>query len=176
MTTSQGHKIFFIVAVDKKFGIGKNGTLPWRFKKEMAHFKRTTLTTKDPNKQNMVIMGRTTWESIPEAHRPLSDRKNVVLSREQTYDAPGAVVATSLDAALAQADGSVETVFIIGGGRVFSDSINDPRLDGMYITKIHKDFNCDTFFPAIPHTFATVRTLASEEENEIHFDFLLYTK
>lgn len=174
--TPSGHPIFFIVAVDEKFGIGKSGTLAWRFKKEMAHFKHTTLQTKDPSKQNMVIMGRTTWESIPEAYRPLPNRKNVVLSREQTYDAPGAVVATSLDAALAQADGSVETVFIIGGGRVFSDSINDTRLDGMYISKIHKNFGCDTFFPAIPPVFATVRTLASDEENGIHFDFLLYTK
>lgn len=171
-----GQRIFFIVAVDEQFGIGKNGTLPWRFKKEMAHFKRTTLATQDPNKQNMVIMGRTTWESIPAAHRPLPDRTNVVLSREQSYAASGAVVATSLDDAFGQADDTIETVFIIGGGRVFKDSINDARLDGLYITKIHKDFGCDTFFPSIPPAFAAVRTLGSEEEADVHFDFLLYTK
>ncbi|EPB69647.1 putative dihydrofolate reductase [Ancylostoma ceylanicum] len=70
-----------IVAVDSKFGIGKNGTIPWTLRKDMNFFVKHTSTTEDPAKMNAVIMGRKCWESIPEKFRPLKNRLNVVISR-----------------------------------------------------------------------------------------------
>ena len=76
-------KFNLIVAVcGKSFGIGNNGQLPWRLKSEMKHFASTTTTTKDTSKRNAVIMGRKTWDSIPRKFRPLKNRLNLVLSRQ----------------------------------------------------------------------------------------------
>ncbi len=62
-------------------GIGKDGTMPWNLPGDMAYFKALTTQTRDSNKQNAVIMGRRTWDSIPAKFRPLSNRINIVLSR-----------------------------------------------------------------------------------------------
>ena len=74
-----------VAACGKSLGIGLNGELPWRLKSEMKYFAETTSRTIDSNKINAVIMGRKTWESIPLKFRPLKNRLNVVLSRQQNY-------------------------------------------------------------------------------------------
>merc|ERR1712002_220926 len=74
-----------IVAVCPDLGIGKNGNLPWhpvRLNNEFKHFRKMTATPSVEGKQNVVIMGRKTWFSIPEKNRPLNNRINIVLSRE----------------------------------------------------------------------------------------------
>ena len=87
-----------VVAADQENGIGKGGKLPWRLPGEMAYFKR--LTTEAPaGRRNAVIMGRKTYESIQPKYRPLTDRFNMVLSRDMTYRPQGAFVVSSLDAA-----------------------------------------------------------------------------
>lgn len=169
------HKIFIIVAVDEENGIGKNGTLPWKLKKEMKYFADTTKKTKDPSKQNMVIMGSRTWESLPESFRPLPERKNVVLTRAGT-SFNGASTSESFDAAFALADDSVENIFVLGGENVFKQSIEDPRLDGVFVTRVYKKFNCDKFFPEIPKEFSTKISLGKEHENNIDFEFLLFKR
>ncbi len=70
----------------KVYGIGNKGQLPWRLKNEMKFFAKMTTTTKDTSKKNAVIMGRKTWESIPEKFRPLKNRFNLILTRNATYD------------------------------------------------------------------------------------------
>ncbi|XP_038957638.1 dihydrofolate reductase isoform X1 [Rattus norvegicus] len=75
-----------IVAVSQNMGIGKNGDLPWPLlRNEFKYFQRMTTTSSVEGKQNLVIMGRKTWFSIPEKNRPLKDRINIVLSRELKY-------------------------------------------------------------------------------------------
>lgn len=168
--------IYLIVAVDKNFGMGKKGQLPWRLKKEMAYFRETTLKTKDPSKKNMVIMGRTTWESIPENHRPLADRANVVLTRQPDFKAPGAKMAPSLDEAYDLADDSIETIYVIGGAQVFAEAMQRNDTTGLYLTVIDHAYDCDTALPDIPGTFTEITSLGEDEENGIPFEYLLYER
>ena len=74
-----------IVAATKANGIGANGRLPWRLSKEMKYFAQVTSAAPE-GKQNVVVMGRNTWESIPKKFRPLPRRFNVVISRNRGYD------------------------------------------------------------------------------------------
>lgn len=172
------HKVYIIAAVDAKGGIGKGGSLPWRLKKEMRHFTEITTRTSDPSKENMVVMGRTTWESIPEKFRPLPGRRNVVLSRDPNYQAPGARVYHALRWAIESATDDVEKIFIIGGQKIYSNALNDDWvksiLDGIYLTRLKKDFNCDTFFPSLPNFFGAPLISGHDEEDGVKFDFLFY--
>ena len=78
-------RLTIIVAATKANGIGINGSLPWRLPKEMKYFAQVTSNAVD-GRRNAVIMGRNTWESIPKKHRPLSNRYNIILSRNANYD------------------------------------------------------------------------------------------
>jgi len=166
--------VYIIVAVDSKNGIGKRGELPWRIKGEIRYFKERTLKVKDPKNQNAVIMGRNTWESLPEKFRPLPNRKNFVLTSNPTFAAAGAKACVSLEQAisLANTDPQVEKIFIIGGGKVFEQAIS--IVDGIYFTAVKGDFNCDIFFPEIPEYFEEVKSLGHGKEGNIEYDFLLY--
>ena len=131
-----------VVAVDEHRGIGKDGDLPWRIPADMAHFKSLTIGTGS----NAVIMGRTTWESIPERFRPLKDRRNIVLSRRGLEVPAGVMVAGSLAEALELAE-DAEQVFAIGGAQVYAESMGHPKFETLYITRVDGTFECDTFFP-----------------------------
>lgn len=170
------HPLYIIVATDHNLGIGKNGKMPWGFQKEMKHFREVTMATQNPAKQNMVLMGRTTWESIPEAHRPLKNRKNVVLTRTPDFHAEGAETALSLDKALQRADESIESIFIIGGGKVYAEALTLASLDGIYLTRIDKIYECDTYFPVIPEVFSDKEKLGGDSEDGVDFEYLLYRR
>ena len=167
--------IYIIAAADLKNGIGIKGKLPWSLKKDLAYFQKKTIKTEDSNKRNMVIMGSTTWESLPADHRPLEGRKNTVLSREKNYKAEGASVANSLDEAIKQADEKVEAIFIIGGAKVYEQTIGRKDVTGIYLTKIKKEFKCDKFFPKIPSAFKLMKA-KENEENGIKFEFQYYER
>jgi len=167
--------IFIIVAVEKNNGIGLKNHLPWKLPKEMKYFSDTTKKTEDPAKQNMVIMGRSTWEALGPKYQPLPERRNVVLTRQDDYQAEGAEICHSLDEAINKADQSTEKIFIIGGGKVFEEAINHPKLAGIYLTRLAKEFECDTFFPEIPERFSNQEKLGSDSEDGINFDYFLYT-
>jgi dihydrofolate reductase len=165
--------IYIIAAVGNGNALGKNGRMPWNLKKEMRHFTETTTRVKDPVKQNMVVMGRTTWESIPLEHRPLPGRVNVVLSGNPDYQASGAATAGSLDAAYAMADDTIESIFIMGGGKVYAQAMTRGDTTGVYLTRIYKDFECDTYFPNIPDRFRPI-SLGKDKEAAIEFEYFLY--
>jgi len=120
--------------------IGDAGGMPWHVPEDLARFRR--LTTGHP-----VVMGRRTWESFPERFRPLPSRTNIVLTGDRAFSAEGAVVASSIDAALAaaaSAPGS-DLVWIIGGGRLYRDTI--ARADLLEVTELDLAVAGDTRAP-----------------------------
>ncbi|XP_023564849.1 dihydrofolate reductase-like isoform X4 [Octodon degus] len=115
-----------IVAVSQNMGIGRNGDLPWPLlRNEFNYFQRMTTTTSVEGKQNLVVMSRKTWFSIPEKNRPLKDRINIVLSRELKEPPQGAdFLAPSLDDALKLIEqpelaSKVDLVGVVGGSAVY---------------------------------------------------------
>ncbi|MFA6992259.1 MAG: dihydrofolate reductase [Candidatus Gracilibacteria bacterium] len=167
---------YIIVAIDENNGIGIGNQLPWRLKKDMQYFKERTTHVHDPEKENAVIMGRKTWESLPESSRPLPNRMNIVLTSKNDYEAKDATICGSIEEAirLCEENDYVEKIFFIGGAEVFTQSLE--YTDGLYVTQIKKDFKCDKFFPEIPEYFDDVKKLGEMEESGISYDFLLYKK
>ncbi|MBU0727310.1 dihydrofolate reductase [Patescibacteria group bacterium] len=169
------HKIYLIAAADPKNGIGIKGKLPWQLKGDMKFFQETTIKTDNANKRNMVVMGRTTWESIPEKHRPLIGRKNVVLSRNKNLKIEGTDVVNSIKdiIKIAEEDERIENIFVIGGAKVYEQFIKLRELTGIYLTRIQKEFKCDAFFPKIPPKLKPEKLNKGEEEG-IKYEFILY--
>lgn len=123
--------------------IGRGGTMPWHLPEDLAHFKQETLGTS-------VVMGRRTWESLPERFRPLPGRPNIVVTRDPAYVAPGAVVTDSLEQAFALAAGQDDgdAVSVIGGGEIYRAAL--PLATELVVTRIDVDVpDADTFAPNI---------------------------
>ena len=126
--------VSMIAAVGRNLELGKNNDLIWHFKEDMKFFKDTTMG-------HTVVMGRKTFESLPKA---LPGRKNIVISSNSEYQAPGATVVTSVDEALRIADN--EEIFVIGGGKIYSEFL--PYADNLYLTEIDAECpDADTYFP-----------------------------
>ena len=144
-----------IVATCQDNGIGKDNSLPWRLKSELAYFARLTKTMRDFSKQNAVLMGRKTWESIPGRVRPLRNRLNIVLtsqSQTEISDSPDVLVCKSFPEAVQLVDSlsdKLESCWVIGGSSVYEEAMRNVRLERLYITRILQDFDCDTFLPEI---------------------------
>lgn len=169
-----------IVAVDKENGIGKGGTLPWHIPQDLKHFKRITTQTKNSLKKNVVVMGRKTWESIPEKFRPLPDRINCVLSRNPQFKVPeGVVKVEDFDGLLSKLENTsfadpVENVFIIGGAEIFKIALNHSSCKNLILTHIDSVFDCDTFFPAYNKLFKKTSSSEVFKENAHSFYFAEY--
>lgn len=166
-----------VVAADEADGIGKNGKLPWHLKGDMAYFKRLTTEPPEPGVQNAVIMGRRTWESIPDRFRPLPQRLNVVISNDRELPLPhGAVRADSLDNALerlAATDG-LGHVFVIGGGQVFREAVGHRDLEAVYLTRVHTRLPCDAYFSGTPPRLTLVAQSARQQEGDLTYDFRVF--
>lgn len=132
-------EIVIIAAVAKNRVIGKDNRLLWNIPEDMAHFK--ALTAGHP-----VIMGRKTWESLPPRFRPLPGRRNIVISRQADYEAPGAEVADSLEIALKMAS-TVALAFVIGGEQIYRQAM--AVADRLEITEVDLEPEGDAWFPEI---------------------------
>ena len=138
-----------IVACDTKNGIGKDGSIPWQIKEDMDYFKEIT-TRSSEGKNNAVIMGRRTWESIPERCRPLVGRFNIVVTSRPVGH--GAVGASSFMDAVGAANSfnNIDRVFAIGGQKIYEEAILCDNVENVYLTRVHGNFDCDTWFPVLP--------------------------
>src|SRR5947209_11437944 len=126
-------RIYLVAAVAANGSIGANGQLPWHLPEDLTHFKQLTVG-------HPVIMGRRTWESLG---RALAGRENIVVTGTPGYEAPGAALASSLEAALALCIGE-PVVFVIGGTRLFETAL--PIAVGLVMTESHRVYRGDTTF------------------------------
>ena len=117
-------------------------------------------------------MGRKTWESIPEKHRPLPDRINVVLSSSQTFE--NALSFKTLDSAMEHLE-TIDTneIFICGGESLYNQTINDDRCSRIYLTKVFNEYKCDRFFPSINYSnYNEIFQSSTHTQNEIKYQFI----
>ena len=130
--------------------IGAEGGMPWHVPEDLAHFKEVTLGAP-------VVMGRKTWDSLPERFRPLPGRTNVVVTRQSGWRAEGAQVVHSLAEAFAAARAAESAVWVIGGGEIYRQSL--PDADRLEITEVDLELPGDTHAPTPPSEAADwVRT------------------
>ncbi|CAG8666520.1 13103_t:CDS:2 [Acaulospora morrowiae] len=204
-----------IAAACNNWGIGINNKLPWKLEREMGYFERVTkhvvpipkdkddssssdvqATILDQKSQNVVIMGRKTWESIPSKYRPLKDRLNVVISRSMVKDESVSgngtyLIYSTLDDAIKDIVNkpSISRIFIMGGSFVYKEAIESPLCKYILLTRVYKDFNCDTFFPEIDESVYRLTTHEELEnfvgekvpkgrqlENGIEYEFTMYER
>jgi dihydrofolate reductase len=144
--------------------IGRDGGLPWHLPSDMKHFRELTTG-------GTVVMGRRTWDSIPQRFRPLPERRNIVLSQRHP-ELPGAEVFADLAAALASA---AEGCFVIGGGATYAEAL--PLASRVYATEVAGDVAGDTFFPPLPAAdWSCVSAAAPVAENDHEFTIRVYER
>ena len=157
--------IAIVVAHSANRVIGRDGALPWRLPSDLRRFRELT-------SGHTVLMGRRTYESLPDAFRPLPGRRNLVLSRDPGYRAEGAEVFGSLEDALAACEGDC---FVIGGELAYRDAL--PLCERLYATEIDAELDGDAFFPELDS--AQWRLVAEDGrrvENELGFAFRTYER
>ena len=167
----QNLEVVHVVAMDQQHCIGKGNDLPWHISADLQHFKAIT-------QGGVVVMGRKTLESMG---RALPKRVNWVITRDVNWEFAGTKVAHSIEEALTQAVVDVKasekpnTIFIIGGGEIFSQTM--PIADRLELTHVALDVQGDAHYPHIPSEFKKV---ASEQHTDdktgIAFEFATYQK
>ena len=147
--------------------IGLAGGLPWRIPEDAQRFR--TLTMGHP-----VVMGRRTWDSLPDRFRPLPGRRNVVVTRNHAWRGTGAEQADSLSGALTLLDG-VAQVFVIGGGELYAEAL--PLADELLLTEIDAEVDGDTFFPTWERTsFEEISRENHVSKTGVPFSFVIYER
>ena len=137
-----------IIAYDSKRGIGKNNTLPWYLPQDLKRFSE--LTRGEGN--NALIMGRKTWESLPNYPKPLPKRDNLILSNTLNFtlnSAKNSLAKTFNNISELESfcdEQKYDCVWIIGGSQIFDLFIESNKIEEIYATQIIKNYNCDVFF------------------------------
>lgn len=179
--------VYLISALCENNGIGSKGGLPWKLKKEMEYFTQMTSKTLNDTCQNAVIMGRKTWESIPNKYKPLAKRINVVISKssdnfpknvfhfESVIEAVNALQSQKSDFA------NVETIWIIGGYAVYKEALDKKLCEKLFLTRIKEHYECDVFFPDFSETDYRDSEHANvpkelQEENGVQYYFKVYER
>ena len=161
--------ISLVVAASENNVIGKNNQLLWHLPKDMKFFKNVTWAMP-------VVMGRKTFESM--GSKPLSGRKNIVITRKPGWKAEGVSVVNSVDAAVALANElNYKEIFIIGGGEIYMIAFE--RANKIYMTRVHAELEGDTYFPVIEKNDWKLLTTADNPADEKHayaFSFQLWER
>ena len=146
--------------------IGKDGTMPWHVPEDLAHLKRTTIGYP-------VIMGRKTWDSIPAKFRPLPGRTNVVLTRQNDWQASGAQRASDLREALLfceQLPDKPAAVWVIGGAQIYAQAL--PLAHLAVVTEIEADFEGDSYAPQFDANWHETAREAHVSASGLHYSFV----
>jgi dihydrofolate reductase len=160
LSASSRPRLSLIAAVPRNGAIGKDNALLWREPEDQKHFRRVTMGCP-------VIMGRKTWDSLPERFRPLPGRRNVVVTRNPAWQAEGADAASSLEAALALLAGTPKA-FVIGGAALYALAL--PLAAELVLTEIDAELDGDIFFPAWDRT----RFVETARDDRPGFSFVTY--
>lgn len=160
-----------IVAVAENNVIGKDNSLIWHLPADMKYFKEKT-------SGHCVITGRKNYESIPEKFRPLPNRTNIVITRQENYTAKGAIIVSSIEEAIEKAKQTVDPeIFIIGGAEIYKQFLR--YADKIYLTRIYHSFEGDSFFPELNNKEwkETERIKGiSDEKNPYKYEFITLEK
>ncbi|MGK0412197.1 MAG: dihydrofolate reductase [Polaribacter sp.] len=160
--------ITIIAAIAKNNALGKNNDLIWHLPADLKRFKKQTTG-------HYILMGRNTFESIG---RPLPNRTTVIITRNKNYVQDGCLIAHSLEQALEMAKEEAH-VFIIGGAQIYQKAIENNLADVLDITRVHKEFDADVFFPEIDLNIwkETEREdFEMDEKNTLAHSFVRYEK
>ena len=144
--------------------IGKDGVMPWHLPEDLAHFKQ--LTHGSP-----VIMGRKTWDSLPTRFRPLPGRSNIVITRQDNWQAEGAQRADSLQHALRLGAPAPE-LWIIGGAQIYA--LAEPLADRAEVTEIAQDFAGDALAPVLGARWVQTARQEHVSASGLKFSFVTY--
>ncbi len=169
-----------ISAIDLNRGIGFQNRLPWHLPPDMKHFKEETMG-------GTVIMGRKTWESIPEKFRPFTGRLNIVISRGEQTLPEGVLLAHSFEEALELAEaysqaeeGVLRKAFVIGGASLYAEAIQNPACNELILTHIQKSFEVDSYFPSYDEfealSLGPVLEYHQDEQTVLHYRFAKYIR
>lgn len=155
-------KISIIVAIAKNRTIGHGNKLLWNIPEDMKYFREIT-------RGHAVIMGRKTFESIG---RPLPNRLNIVITRDETFSPEGVSVCHSLEDALDLArQNEKDEIFIIGGAQIYKQALS--QADRLYITVVQKDFEGDAVFPEYSEFSKVISKREGKDENYQYIFFVL---
>ena len=163
-----------IVAMDKDGCIGRDNGLPWRLSSDIARFKKLT----EGDGFNSVVMGRRTWDSLPDRFRPLPERVNIVMSRDTDWGDEGSITALYVGRAIeiAFAEGS-EECWIIGGAQIYEMFMD--RVEEIHVTEVQTRDSGDVFFPKWDQTQWSqqlIESVGADEENEYDSTYSIWTK
>jgi dihydrofolate reductase len=159
--------VSLVAAVARGGVIGRDGGIPWRLAEDMQRFRSLTMG-------HPVVMGRRTWESLPDQFRPLPGRGNVVVTRTPDWSAQGADRAGSIEEALNLLE-SESRVFVIGGGEIYAAAL--PFADELVLTEIDAEIEGDTTFPSWDHgEFEEVERDERVAEDGTPFAFVRYVR
>jgi dihydrofolate reductase len=165
--------VSMIAAVAKNRVIGKNNQLIWDLPKDMKFFMDSTMG-------KHIIMGRKNFDSIPLKYRPLKNRTNIIVTRNNNFTADGCIVVNTILSGVnyAKKNGEKEC-FIIGGGQIYQQALDLNIVDKLYITHIDTDFDGDTFFPEINFNkweSSLIFDNIANQKNPHNFKIVVYTK
>jgi dihydrofolate reductase len=146
--------------------IGRDGQLPWHLPADLAHFKQTTLG-------QAVVMGRKTWDSLPERFRPLPGRTNIVITRQTGWHAPGALVAHSLEQAMSLCP-APGPLWVIGGAEIYAQAL--PLASTVVVTEIDVEVQGDAHAPKLGTEWKEMSRLLQQNEDGLSYSFVIYNK
>lgn len=159
--------ISIIVAIAENNAIGKDNQLLWHISNDLKRFKRIT-------KGHGVIMGKKTYESLPKV--PLPNRTNIVISDHPSDHFEGCITVFSIEEAMEKCKDDDEA-FVIGGGSIYKQLL--PFAEKLYITKVHKEFDADTFFPSVNYDeweLIESEKVVNDDQNDFNYSFLTYIR
>ena len=169
-------------------GIGNEQTIPWLLKNDLKNFQQITIKTFKQNTKNVIVMGRKTWESLPEKSKPLKNRISIVLTNNKSKELVNKIQSYKdtfvkhsfdeiLDISKLNDQFNVSNIFIIGGESIYKRALESDCVSKIYVTEVYKNFDCDTYFPKIDtEKFKLSYVSKFNSENNIYYRYKEYNK